>query len=469
MRRGSLSRPVRLALQHELLTPLRSFFDYGCGRGDDLRVLAKQGFAVDGWDPFHRPDTRRQRADVVNLGYVVNVIEDPIERAATLSNAWQLAKEVLIVSARLEDERDEAHVAAVRDGWVTRRGTFQKFFSHEELGAWLEGVLEIRPVAAGLGVYYVFRDTKMRDDYLATRFRRPMALPRQRESDKSFAQHKHVLEPLIAFVGQRGRLPHADEIDCPPIVEAFGSLRMAQRVVQLVTDPDAWNQIRLERSVDLLVHLALDRFYGRPPFSQLALDRQRDVRAFFSNYKAACEKADRLLFATSNADAVLFACRASSVGKVTPNALYVHVSALHDLPALLRVYEGCARVLVGTVEGATIIKLFRESPGVSYLAYPDFETDPHPALERSVHCDLFEQRVGLENFSRRANPPVLHRKELFLASAHPLRSKFERLTVAEERAGLLTDPATIGTRAGWSDRLESRGFALRGHRLVKNV
>jgi hypothetical protein len=29
------------------------------------------------------------------------------------------------------------------------------------------------------------------------------------------------------------------------------------------------------------------------------------------------------------------------------------------------------------------------------------------------------------------------------------------------------DPATIGTRAGWAERLRERGYALRGHRLVR--
>ena len=44
---------------------------------------------------------------------------------------------------------------------------------------------------------------------------------------------------------------------------------------------------------------------------------------------------------------------------------------------------------------------------------------------------------------------------------------FDRLTRQEERAGLLEETATIGTRSGWADRLRSMGYALRGHRLVR--
>ena len=53
----------------------------------------------------HRPDGRRAAGPVVNLGYVVNVIEDLAERRDTLRRAWQLAGRVLIVGARLSANR----------------------------------------------------------------------------------------------------------------------------------------------------------------------------------------------------------------------------------------------------------------------------------------------------------------------------------------------------------------------------
>ena len=59
-------------------------------------------------------------------------------------------------------------------------------------------------------------------------------------------------------------------------------------------------------------------------------------------------------------------------------------SILDALEPLLRIYEGCGRAYLGEVEGANIIKIHRRSGKVSYLVYPDFENDPHPALLRSV-------------------------------------------------------------------------------------
>jgi hypothetical protein len=66
-----------------------------------------------------------------------------------------------------------------------------------------------------------------------------------------------------------------------------------------------------------------------------------------------------------------------------------------------------------------------------------------------------------------ANPPILHRKETFLAPDHPLRERFARLSAQEEKQGLLDDTTTIGTRDGWQRRLHETGFLLRGHGLVK--
>ena len=84
IRRGDFSRPVKCLLRDGLLGKDVTFFDYGCGRGEDVDLLTAEGVACGGWDPAYRPDAPQQEADVVNLGYVINVIEDPAERAATL-------------------------------------------------------------------------------------------------------------------------------------------------------------------------------------------------------------------------------------------------------------------------------------------------------------------------------------------------------------------------------------------------
>jgi DNA phosphorothioation-associated putative methyltransferase len=127
-------------------------------------------------------------------------------------------------------------------------------------------------------------------------------------------------------------------------------------------------------------------------------------------------------------------------------------------------YEGAARRITGDVDDATIIKLNRLKPQVSFLVYPDFEDNPHPAIEASIVAKLGEIRVKFRYFGNSENPSILHRKELFVPKGHPTRAKFERLTRSEERAGLL-DRSDIGTRNGWSAVLDEAGFELRGHQL----
>src|SRR5262245_22562698 len=101
IRRGDFSRPVKSMLRDGLLDKSVSVFDYGCGRGEDVELLTALGIACAGWDPAYRPEAPRSEADVVNLGYVINVIENAEERAATVKSAWQLCRHLLVVSAQV--------------------------------------------------------------------------------------------------------------------------------------------------------------------------------------------------------------------------------------------------------------------------------------------------------------------------------------------------------------------------------
>src|SRR5438874_1571339 len=101
IRRGDYSRPVKSLLRDGLVGKDVTFFDYGCGRGEDVQLLTAQGVACGSWDPAYQPDTPQVESDVVNLGYVLNVIEDPAERETTLRRAWGLARRLLVISAQV--------------------------------------------------------------------------------------------------------------------------------------------------------------------------------------------------------------------------------------------------------------------------------------------------------------------------------------------------------------------------------
>jgi DNA phosphorothioation-associated putative methyltransferase len=466
--RYELSRPLKLALADGLLSPNDSVFDYGCGRGDDLRNLQQRGINCSGWDPEHYPEGRRTRASIINLGYVINVIEDQAERKSTLQEAWSLAEKALIVAAQLNVHSKLRYRESFEDGFVTRRDTFQKYYEQRELGSWIDSVLGEVSVPAGPGVFYVFRCPEARESFLASKCRRVFATPRPRRVAILFEEHKVLLEPLMAFLAAKGRLPHESEF---PLYEEIhskvGGLNSAFRIIAQVTGAAAWDQIKRQRSQDLLIYLALARFGGRPTLSKLPFEIQLDVRAFFSTYSKASQLADDLLFSAGDLSKLNSACRASTVGKLTPSSLYVHTSAITLLDPILRVYEGCARAYIGSVEGANIVKLNHRYPQISYLAYPTFERDAHPALFASLIIPLRNFQIQYREYAASDNPPILHRKEAFVSSDHPFRNKFERLTKQEEKLGLFEETNTIGTKQGWTELLASRGLKMVGHKIIK--
>ena len=468
--RTDYSRPIRLALLDGVIGPDTTVLDYGCGLGDDVRHLRLHGTETWGWDPVHLPNGSRSPAQVVNLGYVVNVIEDADERAKCLVRAWACAGRALIVAARLASQtRDFTPVGRYADGFVTSVPTFQKLYHQNELKKWIEAQLGESAVAGGPGIFYVFRDPADRMGYLASRFRRSTRASMPSVSS-SIEAHKEILQPLVAFFHAHARTPGDDEIaSAAEIRERFGSLRRALRLIERAHDPDQWQRIITARAHDLLLFLALSRFDGRPRFGQLPLTLRRDIKSLFPSYRQACAEADVALRAVGDPRRISRATERSAVGKRTPSALYVHESALDALRPLLRLYEGCARSYIGRVDGTNLIKLHTDEPMISYLSYPDFESDPHPALAEATTVHLQTFRVRERHYRASKNPPILHRKELFLLPDHPLAGKFARLTRHEESKGLLDDSSRIGTRNGWEQRLQDCGFALKGHRLVRRA
>jgi DNA phosphorothioation-associated putative methyltransferase len=467
--RADLSRLMKSGLQDGLINSSSSVFDYGCGHGQDVALLAGQGIACRGWDPAFRPNAPKKPADVVNLGFVLNVIEDVAERATALQQSWSHARRLLIVATQVKETGRGQSQVAFGDGVLTGLGTFQKFYTQGELKAYIETELSAEAIPASLGIFYVFKDETLQQQYLANRYRRRAAAPRKRISELRFEEHRELLEAFMAAIADLGRLPDDDEFArLTELVTIFGSCKRAFALIRRVTGETEWDTIRERRREDLLIYLALARFRNRPPIGQLPRALQRDIRSFFGTYTGACKQADGLLFRAGDASAIDDTCRHSSVGKLLLDDLYVRRSALDALEPLLRVYEGCGRAYLGNVDGANLIKIHRRSGKLSYLVYPDFDNDPHPALLRSIRINLRTRQIDSNDYAQSANPPVLHRKEKFLTIDHPLHAKFARLTQQEEKHGLLDDTATIGTRDGWSARLAERGFMLKGHRLVSS-
>lgn len=463
MKRHACSRPLAAATADGLVSTQTSVFDYGCGHGDDLHWLQQQGIEASGWDPAFRPSTPQRSADVVQLGYVLNVIERPEERAATLKRAWSLTEKLLIVAVRVDKSLDDADEHG--DGLLTSRGTFQKLFTQSELRAYVETVLGRVPQLATLGVAYVFKDPEWEARFLGTRaFTR--RLEYRTDLIASFGE-SDTARRLVALANTLGRLPTQQEFEgWPDLLARFGSLQRVQRLVMQERDHVAWEGTRAERREDILTWLAMLTLsrVAPPKLGRLSEALQADLRASFKSYAEAQEEATRFLFSLGTPGAVKGACRASLVGKLLPEDLYVHRSAEDELPALLRVMRHAGQQVIGDIS-YDLLKLSFHGRSLSFLKYAHFDEDPHPALVTSVRVYLPKADYQIREYGKSGNPPILHRKERFVMPSYPNYALFRALSDAEEAAGLLGRP-DIGLREGWQAALDSAGVRIEGHTLV---
>lgn len=151
--RYELSAPMKTLVKNGYLDGGYSIFDYGCGRGDDLRELEAHGLDALGWDPNYRPDSDKINSDIINLGFVLNVIENQDERLEALLDAWELANKFLIVSVMLANDKYIAKFKSYKDGVITSRNTFQKYYQQSEIKAYIERNLQEDVISVAPGIF----------------------------------------------------------------------------------------------------------------------------------------------------------------------------------------------------------------------------------------------------------------------------------------------------------------------------
>lgn len=465
--RKALSKPVRLAIEAGFFKPETTYFDYGCGKGEDISHIARLGYSSNGWDPHFQPNANKTFAEIVNLGYVINVIENLSERRQALLDAWNLTQRVLIVAAQVLINDASSGQIAYGDGVITRRNTFQKYYEQEELKSYIDQVLSVDAVPVSLGIYFVFRDEAQAQAFRASRFRSRATTPRIRKPVKLFEDYRELLTPLMDFVTERGRLPRKGEIASEAdLLDEFGSLHRAFQVILQVTNLSEWDAIADRHRNDLLVYLALTQFSRRPRLKDLAPETQQDILALFGSYREACSRADAMLFSLGDREIVSEHCRTSTIGKRGTESLTVHVSALSALAPLLRLYEGCASRTIGRPEEATLVRFYMKQPKLTYLFVPDFNDNPHPQVLTNMDIDLRRLQVYYRDFHTDSNPPIIHFKEQMVMEDYPNHPKFARLSQQEQDWGLLDDTIKISRLRNWERFLQDRCAELIGHRLV---
>ena len=108
----------------------------------------------------------------------------------------------MVVSAQVLVNGRGKNPVEFGDGVLTGRGTFQKFYEQGELKAYLEDQLEVDAIPAGVGVFYLFKDEGIRQQFLANRFRRREVLPRRRIAEPAVTGKPRLTQRIDGGGGQ---------------------------------------------------------------------------------------------------------------------------------------------------------------------------------------------------------------------------------------------------------------------------
>lgn len=436
LRRYGLSTPMQALWRHSYLDGDRSVFDYGCGRGDDLATLKGMSVASSGWDPHFRPEGAITEADVVNLGFVINVIEDLEERAEALRRAYALAGELLVVGALIGGRTAYERYRLYQDGVLTTVGTFQKYFAQTELGEYIRQVTGRTPIPVGPGLYFVFRDDESEQTFLFRRRRSRSArspLPtRPRPEPRSTAlrrpsrwdENPELLQDFWARCLELGRAPERDEYArSGELREKLGTAGRVLRHLLQEHGDESLLEAQRSRMDDILIYLALGRFEGRASYGSLPRAAQRDVRRFWGSMSAAHEAAYKLLFSAGQPAEVALGCAVASetgLGHVAEDGDYkVQTSAVNELPAVLRIFVGCAEVLYGDVAEGDLVGIKPERLQLVVETYRDFETEPIPEPVEWALVDLRRRRLRLRSFDGDMPGHPLYLKSRFMPHDWP--------------------------------------------------
>lgn len=511
--RCGFSAPVQSLARHGFLDGRFGLFDYGCGRGDDVRGLRENGLTANGWDPYFAPDEDVQSADLVNLGFVINVIEDFDERLDALTRAWSLAGTLLVVSVMLANQND-ARGERFRDGVRTQRGTFQKYYTQGEIKAFLEEVLDVEAVPVAPGVLYVFRDKDAEQRFFVERYRsrrnrlrdpsvqeRPTKERARRDrAAEKYAVHEIELEGLWNLWLGLGRRPHRSEVDdAIGVTEAFGSVGKALRFLEAYKgkergqDRVAIDLARAEaaRVEDLTVYFALNQFERRKAYQHLEPGLKRDIKQFFGDYGSAQSVGWELLLQIADVPAVEQACREAAEhglgwlakddapevnggpradeGEADSRAVSLQLDArlVEQLPGLLRVYVGAASAAYGDYRNADLIKIHIGSGKLTLIRFEEFDDAPLPRMLERVKIKLREQDIEYYGYGEDYEPPYLYWKSRYINEEHPRYPEQLAFDEALNALGLF-DLSDYGPSPGdFGKTLAHHRWAIDGFSLVR--
>jgi len=496
--RSNLSAPVQALWRHGLITPERSVFDYGCGKGDDIRALIENGIQAAGWDPYFRPDGERYIADTVNLGFVVNVIDDLDERIQALRGAYALTRGVLAVAAMLAGQQPPDGCPH-RDGFITSRNTFQKYFTQLQLRDFIEHVLDEVAIAAGPGVFFVFKDKMLEQRFLRQRYgertphderrwtvparapqparERVVRGPKLSRTETLAKAHRALLEKVWRAWVALGCPPQSAEL-APALIDGLDGVSLplskALRLVATQFDQSELHAAQRQKIDDLVVFAALSESRKRQAYRALDPALQLDVRHHFGDYRSLLETAHAALRELTDLEKLNAACVTASAQGLgwleDSHSLQVQTCIVPRLPALLRLYVGCATLLAGDIADFDLVKIHIRSGKLSLLRFANFATSPVPRLVQRVKVKLRQLDLDLFDYAGdEAGAPLLFWKSRFMNEECADYANQLRFEAQLQRCGFGPLIDNRPNASAFTAALTSERWQIDGHALVRST
>ncbi|WP_249348232.1 DNA phosphorothioation-associated putative methyltransferase [Pseudoalteromonas aurantia] len=482
--RDRLSAPFQKLAKFGYLSGDYSIQDIGCGFGDDYNECINHGLNINAWDPVHKPNGHKVQSDIVNLGFVLNVIEDYDEREQTLKAAYALCDKLLLVSVMLINSNIFEQFKPYKDGVITKRNTFQKYYSQSQIREYIEQTLNVSTLPFGQGIIAVFKcPALLEQHHVELQFnnhawqhitQRPIAkkLP-ERVKQSVFEKHTELFEVFWQHCLHYGRIPANDEFELSEQLRAIiNSHNKAFELAQSQFDYAEFEAAQQKRQQDLLVYFALSLFGKRQAKSHLPNRLQRDIKTHFEGLNQALEQAKALLFSIAEPANIANACthvfEQINIGEFNHSQSYtLPKQYLNKLPAILRVYIGCAAQLYGDIDDIDLIKIHMRSGKVTLLKYDDY-SKKLPLLTERIKVKLAEQDIDYFYYGNEYPLQPLYNKLNFL---EPNTNEYKTQQRFDKR---LADMLKGVPKAEWPDWVILQKVfkywkvELKGDRFLKN-
>jgi len=442
--RSALSLPVKVLFQAGLVNDETSFLDYGCGRGDDIKFLKELGIPATGWDPYFNPETSQlKNCDVVNLGFVLNVIENEQERIEVLKSAFELTNHCLSVAVMLESQNDTTATVPHKDGQITTRQTFQKYYNQTELESQLAESLKVSPIAAAPGVFFIFKDETLEQDFLLKRqlgiiqdYEPQDLLSKVNEKKEKTEQVLRLNQNLAKHILNFARKPELRELPryFRQQLEKSGVSyrRIFSTASQTITESEL-NEAVILKKEQLSLFFAMYLFSTRPKYKSLSAGLQKDVKLHYGTMKDLEIKAKNLLFSLGNSD-LLYSdsqqAERGSLGYCDGNKFIFHSKNQSKIPLRLRGIMAIAERLSGKIDDVDLIKIHIESKKVSYLTVEKFNGSPLPRILSRVIVDFRDNKILNFDHTKGGKVKTVYLKSRFMRQEDPnykIQKEFDEL------------------------------------------